>query len=85
MPIFPSNDDAEITPGHFGYQCTSKFQLVPAGNSDTICKSKKNTTISTSKLTINNQKISNHSLVQEPLTQSEGQQRTTVLKQKGRN
>lgn len=37
MPIFPSNEDADITPGILGYQCTSKFQLVLAGNSHTIC------------------------------------------------
>ena len=38
MPIFPSNEDADMTPGILGYQCISKFQLVPAGNSQTICK-----------------------------------------------
>ena len=36
MPILPSKEDADITPGIIGYQCTSKFQLVPAGNSETI-------------------------------------------------
>lgn len=41
MPIFPSNEDADITPGIFGYQWTSKFQLVPAGSSETIYKSQK--------------------------------------------
>lgn len=35
MPILPSNEDADIIPDIFGYQCTSKFQLVPAGNSQT--------------------------------------------------
>lgn len=40
MPILPSKEDADITPGIFGYQCTSKFQLLPAGNSQTIYEPK---------------------------------------------
>lgn len=36
IPIFPSKEDVDITPGILGHQWTSKFQFVPDGNSQTI-------------------------------------------------
>ena len=36
MPTLPSKEEADISPGILEYQCTSKFQLVPPGNSATI-------------------------------------------------
>lgn len=41
MAIFTSKDDADMTPGIFGYQWISKFQLLLAGNSHTTYRKKK--------------------------------------------